>query len=227
MRISVVMPTMNEEQAVEKVIGDARVHGAPWNPEIVLVDSSTDRTPQIAESMGARVIRQPPQGHGRALAAAMRAASGDVVITTDCDDTYPMHAIPRVMSLIEKDGFDAVSGSRMHRGNRAMPLANRAANWLFAFLVRRLYGIPVHDVTTGMHAFRREVIHSIAWETNYAFPAELIIKTVERGYRWRELDIPYRERTGEVTLNRWRSGKAYLRFIIGYRLHFDWKKGVV
>jgi glycosyltransferase involved in cell wall biosynthesis len=217
MKISVVMPTMNEEAAVGKVIGDALKCGAAWDPEIVVVDSSTDRTPEIAAALGARVIRQEPHGHGRALRAAMLAAAGDVVLTTDCDDTYPMQYIPQFMHLIEREGYDAVSGNRMHRDNRSMPLANTLANWSFATLVRLLYRIPAHDVTTGMHALRRDVIHSITWEANYSFPAELIVKTVQQGYRWRELDIPYRERIGEVTLNRWRSGRAYLRFIVGYR----------
>jgi glycosyltransferase involved in cell wall biosynthesis len=216
-KISIVMPTMNEEAAVGKVIGDALKHSAPWDPEIVVVDSSSDRTPEIASALGVRVIRQEPHGHGLALRAAMLAARGDVVITTDCDDTYPMEYIPKFIDLIEKEGYDAVSGNRINRLNKAMPLANTLANRSFAALVRLLYRIPAHDVTTGMHAFRRDVIHSIAWETNYSFPCELIVKTVRHGYRWRELDIPYRERIGEVTLNRWRSGRAYLRFIVGYR----------
>jgi glycosyltransferase involved in cell wall biosynthesis len=217
MRISVVMPAMNEEEAVKRVIQDALKHGDRWEPEIVVVDSSTDRTPEIAAGLGARVIRQEPRGHGVALRTAMLAAEGDVVITTDCDDTYPMDYIPKFMNLIEERGYDAVSGNRIHGGNRSMPLANRIANWSFAKLVRVLYGISTNDVTTGMHAFRRELIHKIPWQANYSFPAELIIKTVRNDYSWKEIRIPYRERIGEVTLHRWRSGKAYLRFIIGYR----------
>jgi len=227
MNVSVVMPTMNEAAAVGKVIADALKHGAPWNPEIVVVDSSSDRTPEIASALGARVIRQEPRGHGLALRAAMLAAAGDVVITADCDDTYPMQYIPRFMELIEREGYDAVSGNRINRQNRAMPLANTLANRSFAALVRLLYRIPAHDVTTGMHAFRGHVIHSIPWETNYSFPCELIVKTVQHGYRWRELDVPYRERIGKVTLNRWRSGKAYLRFIIGHRLNLDLSRGLI
>jgi len=227
MKISVVMPAMNEEAAIGKVIGDAVRYGAAWNPEIVVVDSSKDRTPEIAAALGARVIRQEPRGHGLALRAAMLAAAGDVVITTDCDDTYPMQYIPMFMELIEREGYDAVSGNRINRRNMAMPLANRLANRSFASLVRLLYRIHTHDVTTGMHALRRDVIHSISWETNYSFPAEIIIKTVKNGYRWRELDIPYRERIGDVTLNRWRSGRAYLRFIIGYRLGCDLSRRLI
>ncbi len=211
------MATMNEERAIAKVIGDILKHGAFWNPEIVVVDSSEDRTPEIAGELGARVILQKPQGHGTALREGMLAAEGEVIITTDCDETYPMEYIPRFMELIESQGYDAVSGNRIHSENRSMPLANKVANWSFAALVRLLYRIPTHDVTTGMHAFRRQVMHAIPWKTNYSFPAELIIKTVQSGYKWREINIPYRERIGEVTLNRFRSGRAYIRFIIGNR----------
>ena len=221
------MPTLNEEGVIAKVIGDALRCGAPWEPEIVVVDSSSDSTPEIAESLGARVIRQEPRGHGVALRAAMLAAGGDVVVTADCDDTYPMECIPGFMDLIEKEGYDAVSGCRIHAGNRAMPLANKIGNRSFAALVRLLHGIETHDVTTGMHAVRREVVRSIPWESNYSFPAEIIIKTVRAGYRWREMDIPYRERVGEVTLNRWRSGKAYIRFIVGCRFGFNLQGKVI
>ena len=221
------MATMNEEDAIAKVIRDALKHGAPWNPEIVIVDSSKDKTPEIARGLGAKVFWQKPQGHGVALRTAMLAATGDLIITADCDDTYPMESIPQFMQLIQDKGCDMVSGNRMHRGNRWMPLANKIANCTFALLVRLLYGIKTHDVTTGMHAIRREVVQSIAWKSNYSFPAELVIKTNENGFRWRELDIPYRERIGEVTLSRWRSGKAYLRFIVGNRFHINLENKII
>jgi glycosyltransferase involved in cell wall biosynthesis len=217
MKLSVVMATMNEEGAVANVIGEALRYGAPWGPEVVVVDSSADRTAEIASGLGARVIRQEAQGHGTALRTGMLAAEGDVILTTDCDETYPMDHIPRFMELIEKEGYDAVSGRRILGENQAMPLANRMANWVFAALVRLLYRIPTHDVTTGMHALRKDVVRSIPWKTNYSFPAELIVRTVQRSYKWREIDIPYRERTGEVTLNRFRSGRAYVGFIVGHR----------
>src|SRR5271169_930129 len=103
---SVVTITLNEEAAISKVLGDinAATGGAC---EIVVVDSSTDRTPEIAEKMGAKVIRQEPRGYGAAMKAALLAGSGDVIITTDCDDTYPMDMIPEFMKGIE-EGYDIV-----------------------------------------------------------------------------------------------------------------------
>ena len=88
--ISVAMITMNEEKAVEKVIRDLRVVMEGLDYEILIVDSSKDNTPVLAASLGARVVRQfPPKGYGQAMARALEESRGDVVITLDCDDTYP------------------------------------------------------------------------------------------------------------------------------------------
>jgi len=218
MKLSAVMATLNEEGAIGKVIEDVKKNTKGHELEIVVVDSSSDRTAEIAEGKGAKVIRQPKSGHGIALRAAMLAAGGDVIITTDCDDTYPMDYVPKFLELIGA-GYDVVSGNRMNRMTRAMPLSNRLANFGFALIVRILYGISTNDVTTGMFAIRREVVHAIPWETNYSFPAEIIIRTNLNGFKYKQIDIPYRGRIGEVTLNKWRSGKAYLRCFLKHRFN--------
>lgn len=219
--LSVVTITLNEERAIGKVISDVQA-ATGGNCEIVVVDSSTDRTPEIAESMGAKVVRQEPRGYGIAMRTALLAGSGDVIISTDCDDTYPMEMIPEFMKGIE-EGYDIVSGSRLkgHLKPAHMPVPNWLANWLFAQMSATLYGFPATDVTTGMRAYRREVLHSIDWETNYALPAELVIRPALAGCKIKEIAIPYRERVGVVTLNKWRSGKAFIRGILKYR--FGWQ----
>ena len=93
--ITVAMITMNEENAVGKVIADIQAATVGLDVEVLVVDSSKDRTPEIAAAAGARVVRQfPPQGYGRAMARALSEGHGDVVITLDCDDTYPADRIP-------------------------------------------------------------------------------------------------------------------------------------
>ncbi len=221
LKLSVVTITLNEEQAVAKVIPDI-LEATGGDCEIVVVDSSSDRTPEIAESLGARVIRQEPRGYGVAMKTALLAGTGDVIITTDCDDTYPMRMIPEFMRYIE-EGYDIVSGSRLLGRLRPehMPLMNWFGNWLFAAMTSVLYGFSTTDVTTGMRAYRREVLQAIDWETNYALPAELVIRPHLAGYKIKEIAIPYKERVGEVTLNKWRSGKAFLRGIVKYK--FGWR----
>lgn len=223
-KVSVVMPTLNEEKAIPVMIEQIRWHTADYDTEIVVVDSSADRTPEIARELGARVVQQPKQGHGVALRRAIAEAQHDLIITTDCDNTYPLEFIPKLVDLTHNQGYDLVSCNRLTSQLGAeMPFMNKLGNKTFAFLVRLLYRIPVHDVTTGMFAIKRRLANTVLWETNYSFPCELIVRAVRSGFTHKEIDIPYRLRIGEVTLNRWRSGKAYLRCIMKYRfnLGFD------
>ena len=121
--VSVVMITMNEEAAVAKVIGD--IQDALPGAEIVIVDSSHDKTPEIAAALGATVIRQfPPQGYGRAMDLALRSFTRRVAVTMDCDDTYPVDFIAPMARMILKEGYDLVDGSRLERKPSAMPWMN-------------------------------------------------------------------------------------------------------
>jgi glycosyltransferase involved in cell wall biosynthesis len=204
--VSVVMGTYNEEAAVGTVLADIE-RVTDGGAEVVCVDGSTDRTPEIARERGARVIEQEPQGYGVAVRAALLAADRPVVVTTDCDDTYPMEQLPAFLDLIN-EGYDVVSGDRLYHGADAMPALNRLGNHLFAAAASVLMGRRVHDTTTGMRAYRREVIEAIEWTENTGLSAELLIRPVMRGYEVREQPIPYRERAGETKLDPLRGGAA-------------------
>lgn len=198
------MITLNEERAVAKVIGDIR-RVVP-DAEILLVDSSSDRTAEVAESLGCRVVKQfPPKGYGPAMDRAVREASGDVVITLDCDDTYPVDAIPQLVALVE-NGADVVNGTRLARRPKAMPLANYLANRVFALTARLLHGLKTTDVHSGMRAYRKTMIDAMKWDPRGpALPVDMIVMPHRLGYRVVDVPIDYRERIGETTLRRFSS----------------------
>lgn len=198
------MITLNEERAVAKVIGDIR-RVVP-DAEILLVDSSSDRTADVAESLGCRVVKQfPPKGYGPAMDRAVREASGDVVITLDCDDTYPVDAIPQLVALVE-NGADVVNGTRLARRPKAMPLANYLANRVFALTARLLHGLKTTDVHSGMRAYRKTMIDAMKWDPRGpALPVDMIVMPHRLGYRVVDVPIDYRERIGETTLRRFSS----------------------
>ena len=142
------MITRNEEKAVGKVIGDIRA--AVPGAEILIVDSSSDRTADIAQSLGARVIRQfPPRGYGPAMDTALRSTEREVVVTLDCDDTYPTEFIEQMARLVIEEGFDLVDGSRLVRKPAAMPWFNYLANWGFAGIASILFAQRITDQTEG------------------------------------------------------------------------------
>lgn len=206
-KITVAMITMNEEQAVGKVIADIHSATKGLDVEILVVDSSKDRTPEIAAAAGARVVRQfPPQGYGRAMGRALSEGRGDVVVTLDCDDTYPADRIPELAEMVLSGRYDLVNASRLEKKPDAMPLSNYLANWLFAFVSWVVLGVKTTDVHSGMRSYRKSMLDRMVFDPNgAALPVELMLKPALAGYRLAEIFIPYRIRIGETTLRKWES----------------------
>lgn len=210
--VTVVMGTYNEEAAISSVISDIE-RVSEGRAAVVCVDGSSDRTPDIAREHGARVIEQEPQGYGIAVKRAVISANRPVVVTTDCDDTYPMEQLPDLLTWINR-GYDVVSGDRLYHGADAMPSFNRCGNQGFAALASLLIGRRIHDTTTGMRAYRREVIEAIEWTENTGLSAELLIRPLMRGYDVKEVPIEYRERAGETKLDPLSGGAAIGKSIV-------------
>jgi hypothetical protein len=124
-----------------------------------------------------------------------------------------MEALPRFLELVN-EGYDVVSGDRLFHGADAMPAFNRLGNHLFALLASGLMGERVHDTTTGMRAYRREVVQNIAWTENTGLSAELLIRPAMRGYRVIETPIAYDERRGETKLDPIEGGAAIAKSIV-------------
>ncbi|MDX1745987.1 MAG: glycosyltransferase family 2 protein, partial [Halobacteriales archaeon] len=162
--VSVVMGTYNEAEAIGRVLDDIEA-ATDGRAAVVCVDGSDDETPEIAREKGAQVIEQEPQGYGVAVHRALQAADRPVIVTTDCDDTYPMERLPDFLERINA-GYDVVSGDRLTLGAETMPAFNRLGNRAFALLASALCGRRLKDTTTGMRAYRREVIEAIEWTEN-------------------------------------------------------------
>ncbi len=205
MRLTISMITLNEERAVAKVVEDIR-RVVP-DAEIFLVDSSRDRTAEIAQDLGCRVFKQfPPKGYGPAMDRAVRDASGDVVITLDCDDTYPVEVIPKLVSMVEKDGWDLVNATRLATRPKAMPFSNYIANRVFAWTARLLHGIKTTDMHSGMRAYRKSMLEKVQWDPNGpALPVDMLVVPYRMGFRVTDIPIEYRERIGASTLQRFKS----------------------
>ncbi|MDH5021112.1 dolichyl-phosphate hexose transferase [Halobacterium rubrum] len=210
--VTVAMGTYNEEAAIETVLTDI-ADLTDDRASVVCVDGSSDRTPEIAREHGATVIEQEPRGYGVAVAAALRAADTPVVVTTDCDDTYPMDRIPDFLDRIN-EGYDVVSGDRLYWGADTMPAFNRFGNAAFAAITSLLVGERVHDTTTGMRAYRKEVVDDIDWTQNTGLSAELLIRPLCRDYDVVEEPIAYADRLGETKLDPLEGGAEILGSIL-------------
>jgi len=192
---------MNEEKAVAQVIADIRA--TVPDAEIVVVDSSKDRTPEIAEQAGARVIRQfPPQGYGKAMERALRAGNGDVIVTLDCDNTYPASQIPTLARMITEEGWDLVDGSRLKSKPRAMPWSNYLGNRLFAIIASIVFWRKVTDLHSGMRAYRKSMLDELDFQAKgAALPVELLLLPIKLGYKVTTHFVDYFDRLGTSTMN--------------------------
>ncbi|CAN5788945.1 hypothetical protein BH09MYX1_BH09MYX1_54660 [soil metagenome] len=195
--LTVGMLTLNETESVEKMIDDIRAV-AP-DAKILLIDSSSDQTPELARAKGARVIRQlPPRGHGPAMERLMYEAAleSDALIYIDCDFTYPTYEIPNMRKMLE-DGADVVNGSRTSTKPKAMPVPNFIANRTFAASAQLVHGIPTTDVHSGMRAYRSSVIRAFSFDgEGDALPLDTLILPARSNYNVIEFPIEYSERLG-------------------------------
>ena len=194
--VSILMLTLNEEGAIAKVVADIR-RVLPES-EIVVVDSSKDRTPEIAKELGCIVVRQfPPRGYGNAMDAGFKACSREFVVTLDCDDTYPVDAINEMLVKADQ-GCDLVSASRLGSRPESMRLANYIANKVFAYLALFLCGCHSTDVHTGMRLYRKSLLDSFSYEPEgMALPVEMQVGPASLGFRCEETFIEYKPRIGE------------------------------
>jgi glycosyltransferase involved in cell wall biosynthesis len=198
--LSVVMITLNEEKAIGPVV--EAIHQSAPEAEILIVDSSTDRTPEIAAAMGVKVVRQfPKRGYGRAMDLALRSAGGDVIVTLDCDNTYPADRIHDLARAITEEGYDLVDGSRLQFKPQAMPWINYLANLGFGLLASVLFGRWLKDLHSGMRAYRRTLIEELRYNPQgAALPVELLLRPLKQGKKLKVMFINYHERLGQSTL---------------------------
>jgi glycosyltransferase involved in cell wall biosynthesis len=192
------MLTMDEEQSIERIIGEIRKF-AP-DARILIIDSSMkDQTPFIAERLGARVLRQlPPRGHGPAMELLMYEAAkeSDALIYLDCDFTYPPAVIPVIRGILE-EGVDVVNASRTRRRPEAMPLPNYLANRTFALTAQIMHGIPTTDLHSGMRGYRSSLIRAFSFDgEGDAIPIDTLLWPTKCGYNVVEIPIKYQERVG-------------------------------
>jgi glycosyltransferase involved in cell wall biosynthesis len=217
-RITVSMITMNEEASVGIVIKN--IQDILPNAEILIVDSSKDNTPTIAEQLGARVLRQfPPQGYGPAMERALRESTREVIVTLDCDNTYPVNKIPEIAAMVLEEGYDLVDASRLKSKPAAMPWLNYFANVFFAWIASLFFLKKITDLHSGMRAYRKTMIDALSFQAKgAALPVELLLKPMKVGYKVTSIYIDYHERIGESKMQPLSSAWWTLKRIFKVRL---------
>jgi hypothetical protein len=220
--ISVIIPCLNEEEAVGKVVDQALegIRRSGRSGEVIVVDNaSTDASAQVAAERGAIVVSEPRRGYGSAYLAGLEAAQGEFLVMGDADDTYPLNELTGFVERLE-GGDDLVIGSRFEgtiHGD-AMPFLNRfVGNPILTGMLNVLFGVKVSDAHCGMRAVRRDALPTLdLHSTGMEFASEMVFKAYRRGLTVSEIPIDYYPRVGESKLNRFGDAWRHVRFMLLY-----------
>ncbi|HNQ24319.1 MAG TPA: glycosyltransferase family 2 protein [Phycisphaerae bacterium] len=225
MKLSIVIPAYNEEQAIAAIIRrclDARAtiarHAPVTDVEVIVVsDGSTDRTADIAASFAdvRLIVFEKNRGYGAALKRGFEESTGELVAFLDADGTCdPNFFAPLCSALIEQEAAVAL-GSRMGPHSR-MPRLRRLGNRAYAFILSLLSNRVATDTASGMRVIRRDALPRLypLPDGLHFTPAMSARVLMDDELRLVEVPMPYEERVGESKLHVWRDGVRFLRTIL-------------
>ncbi len=222
MKISIIIPTMNEEESIGEVLDT--IHEAMNDfkdgYEILVVDTnSKDRTVEIALSKGARVIDEPRRGYGRAYKTGFEKAGGEILITLDADCTYPAEDIPMLVEMLEQDNLDFITCDRLSRLEKGvMSVKHRLGNWALKVSTNILFSMHIKDSQSGMWVFRKTILDNIELTSDgMPLSEEIKIEAWRKGLKAKEVPVIYRMRKGEAKLQSWKDGFKNLKFLFRKR----------
>ena len=214
MRTSLVIPAYNEVEGLPLVV---REYLDVVDEVIMVDDGSSDGTFQAAQALVCGKVKllrhEVNQGKVAALRTGVLQASGDIIIFTDADNTYPARYVPPLVQEIEK-GADLVLGARI-QARENIPAFNRLGNNIFSFLATYISCIRIKDSQTGMRAFRREMFDKLDVKAKgLEFETKMTVRAAKLGYKIVEIPIEYRERVGKSKLNPLKDGARMLTALL-------------
>lgn len=191
MTIQVVLPVLNESEALPWVLGRM-----PAGYEPLVVDNgSTDGSAEIARRAGAAVVSEARPGFGSACFAGLVAASSELVCIMDCDGSLDPVELDRVTGPVRADRADLVLGAR--RAHRVdWPLHLRAANRALCLELQRRTGVHLSDLGPMRAARRRALLDLGIVDRRFGWPLEMVLRAGTAGWRVTEAPVTYRRRVG-------------------------------
>ena len=219
-KVSVIIPTMNEEKSIGLVIDEVKAALGTSRPyEILVVDTdSKDRTRDIASGKGAIVVEEPRRGYGRAYKTGFEKTTGEIISTLDADMTYPASDLPALIAMLEEKGLDFITTNRFARMDKgAMGAKHRFGNWVLSATTRILFRVKLRDSQSGMWVFRKQLLEKLDLKSDaMSLSEEIKIEAFKKG-KAVEVPISYRVRVGDVKLSSWKDGTGNLKYLFKKR----------
>ena len=223
MKVSFVIPALNEEGVVGKTIRRIpvkEIEEAGYTVEIIVVNNnSTDNTAQEASDAGATVVLEEKRGYGNAYLRGFKEATGDIIIMGDADGTYPLEQSMDFINYLVDDNCDFVIGSRFDGTieDGAMPALHQyIGNPLLTKMLNILFHSDYSDTHCGMRAFTREALDKMDLKApGMEFAIEMVIEASEKGLHIKEVPIRYKKRGGgEAKLSSFDDGWRHVKYML-------------
>lgn len=223
MKVSFVIPALNEEGIVGKTIKSipvTEIEEAGYEVEIIVINNnSTDNTEQEAKDAGATVFLETKRGYGNAYKRGFKEATGDIIIMGDADGTYPLEQSMEFINYIVEDNCDFVIGSRFDGSieEGAMPALHQyIGNPMLTKMLNILFHSDYSDTHCGMRAFTREAIDKLELKApGMEFAIEMVIEASEKNLKIKEVPIAYRKRGGgEAKLSSFDDGWRHIKYML-------------
>jgi glycosyltransferase involved in cell wall biosynthesis len=215
--ITAIIPCLNEERGVEQVLRRM----PDFVDEVIVVDNgSTDRTSLVAQSLGGKVVREEVRGYGRSYKRGFAQATGDLIVTLDGDQSYPVDALSYLLEAFLHLEADFLNASRFPvRDPQAMSFKHKIGNLILSLAMSILFFRWVRDSQSGMWVLRRSILADMRLVSDgMAFSEEIKIEALRApNVRFQEISIQYSSRLGEKKLNPWRDGFQNLWFLVRKR----------
>jgi len=214
MKTSLVVPAYNEEKGLPLVVQEYQ----DVVDEIIIVDDgSSDGTFRAAEQLAGSKVKlfrhEKNSGKVAALRTGVRQATGDIIIFTDADYTYPARYVPELIREIE-DGADLALGARLQDRDN-IPAINRIGNNVFSFLATYISCMRIQDSQTGLRAFKREMFDKLDVKAKgLEFETKMTVRAAKLGYNIVEVPIDYRPRVGRSKLRPLQDGARMLSSLL-------------
>lgn len=193
-RIAVLIPCLNEEKTIDKVVKDFRCE-LPEAEIHVFDNASTDATRRTAEEAGAIVHSENRRGKGYVVQTMFEKVDADIYIMVDGDDTYPAEAVHELLGDVAAGEVDMMVGSRFLCPDSSFRLLNHAGNQFFLRLINAIFGTRLTDVLSGYRVMSRRFVKGLPLlVTGFEVEVEMTMKALERGYRLGEKPARLRDR---------------------------------
>jgi glycosyltransferase involved in cell wall biosynthesis len=219
-KLTILMPSLNEELSIAKTIKAIPVEELRpnYDIEVLIVDGgSTDQTIELAKQQGAKVI-ECKRGYGRQYRQGFKEARGEVIVTADSDNSYPMQEIPSLLKILSKENLDFITTNRFANiRKKAMRPLNRLGNIFLTLVVNLLFSLKLSDSQSGMWVIRKSILPKLRLTSDgMALSQEIKIEAFKKA-KAKEVDSSYYKRIGKVKLRMFRDG-------CGNLYHLIWKR---